>query len=45
MGVCNVHERVLPVPRAEVGLLLDGLSGATDRLWPGRVRLLRRLTG
>ncbi|WP_405410661.1 SRPBCC family protein [Streptomyces decoyicus] len=36
MGVYHVHERVLPVPRAEVGLLLDGLSGDTDRLWPGR---------
>ncbi|MFD8548259.1 SRPBCC family protein [Streptomyces sp. NPDC059649] len=36
MGVYNVHERVLPVPDAEAGLLIDGLSGAGDRLWPGR---------
>ncbi|WP_420708722.1 hypothetical protein [Streptomyces sp. NRRL S-1813] len=56
MGVCNVHERVLPVPGAEVGLLLDGLSGDTDRLsctgtvarpagWSRSARLLRHLTG
>lgn len=38
MGVCNVHERVLPVPDAEAGLLIDGLSGAGDRLRPGRDR-------
>ncbi|MFG2829427.1 SRPBCC family protein [Streptomyces sp. NPDC048434] len=36
MGVYNVHERVLPVPRAEAGLLIDGLSGDADRLWPRR---------
>ncbi|BDM68289.1 hypothetical protein HEK616_17760 [Streptomyces nigrescens] len=36
MGVYNVHERVLPVPDAEAGLLIDGLSGTGDRLWPGR---------
>ncbi|TJZ43466.1 SRPBCC family protein [Streptomyces piniterrae] len=35
MGVYNVHERVLSAPRAEVGLLIDGLSGSADRLWPG----------
>ncbi|MFI0713736.1 SRPBCC family protein [Streptomyces inhibens] len=34
MGVYNVHERVLPVPGAEAGLLIDGLSGDADRLWP-----------
>ncbi|GAU66297.1 hypothetical protein SSP35_02_06700 [Streptomyces sp. NBRC 110611] len=34
MGVYNVHERVLPVPEAEAGLLIDGLSGSGDRLWP-----------
>ncbi len=34
MGVYNVHERVLPVSRAEAGLLIDGLSGGTDPLWP-----------
>ncbi|WP_329178495.1 hypothetical protein OG754_31215 [Streptomyces decoyicus] len=26
-----MRERVLPVPRAEVGRLLDGLPGDTDR--------------
>ncbi|MEU9115589.1 SRPBCC family protein [Streptomyces sp. NPDC048483] len=36
MGVYNVHERVLPVPVAEAGALLDGLSGGADRLWPRR---------
>ncbi|MGW7638808.1 hypothetical protein [Streptomyces decoyicus] len=55
MGVCGVRERVLPVPRAEVGRLLDGLSGDTDRLsctgtiarparWSHSVRLPHRLT-
>ncbi|MFB6440310.1 SRPBCC family protein [Streptomyces sp. NPDC056411] len=34
MGVHHVHERVLPVPGAEAGRLIDGLSGAGDRLWP-----------
>ncbi|PJJ01069.1 hypothetical protein BX264_1369 [Streptomyces sp. 2333.5] len=34
MGVYNVHERMLPVPGAEAGLLIDGLSGDGDRLWP-----------
>ncbi|MFI0907095.1 SRPBCC family protein [Streptomyces sioyaensis] len=34
MGVYNVHERMLPVPDAEAGLLIDGLSGDGDRLWP-----------
>ncbi|MFI0216343.1 SRPBCC family protein [Streptomyces lydicus] len=34
MGVHNVHERVLPVSGAEVGLAIDGLSGAGDRLRP-----------
>lgn len=36
MGVYNVHERVLPVAGAEAGLLLDGLSGGDDGLWPRR---------
>lgn len=31
----NVHERILPRPAAKVGPLLDGLSSAGDRLWPG----------
>ncbi|WP_411132833.1 SRPBCC family protein [Streptomyces sp. C10] len=35
MGVYNVHERVLPVAGAEAGLLIDGLSGDADPLWPG----------
>ncbi|UQA96284.1 SRPBCC family protein [Streptomyces halobius] len=34
MGVYNVHERVLPVPPADVGRLVDGLSGSADPLWP-----------
>lgn len=34
MGVYNVHERELPVSGAEAGLLIDGLSGGTDPLWP-----------
>lgn len=32
MSVCDVHERVLPVPGA--GLLIDGLSGDADPLRP-----------
>ncbi|WP_219415011.1 DUF2867 domain-containing protein [Pseudonocardia nigra] len=32
--VHNVHERVLPVPVADVEPLLDGLGGPDDRLWP-----------
>lgn len=36
MGVYNVHERELPVSAAEAGLLIDGLSGGGDRLWPRR---------
>lgn len=34
MRVLNVHERVLPVPAAAVGALLDTLASADDRLWP-----------
>ncbi|MER6998203.1 SRPBCC family protein [Streptomyces sp. NPDC000410] len=35
MPVHNVHERLLPMRAAEVGDLLDTLSGgASDRLWP-----------
>ncbi|MGH3323338.1 MAG: SRPBCC family protein [Streptomyces sp.] len=34
MGVCNVHERLLPASRSEVGALLDALAGGADRLWP-----------
>lgn len=30
----NVHERVLPVPAAEVGRLLDRAGSADDPLWP-----------
>jgi len=33
--VLNVHERELAAPVAEVGALLDGLSGPHDALWPG----------
>ncbi|KWT57766.1 hypothetical protein ADL21_32760 [Streptomyces albus subsp. albus] len=36
MGICNVHERELPVPPATVGALIDGLASAHDPLWPGR---------
>ncbi|MGC9440419.1 SRPBCC family protein [Streptomyces sp. WG5] len=34
MAVLNVHERTLPVPPAEVGVLIDSLGGEEDRLWP-----------
>ncbi len=34
MQVCNVHERLLPATRGEVGALLDSLSCEDDRLWP-----------
>lgn len=30
----NLHARALPAREAEVGALLDGLSGTRDRLWP-----------
>jgi len=36
MTIRNVHERVLPVPPGEAGVLLDGLAGPDDRLWPSR---------
>jgi hypothetical protein len=32
--VCNVHERLVPAPLAEVGPLLDRLGGPDDVLWP-----------
>lgn len=32
--VSNVHERVIAAPVAEVGMLIDSLSSADDRLWP-----------
>lgn len=32
--VRNVHERALPVPAAEAGLLLDRIGAADDPLWP-----------
>lgn len=34
MTVRNVHERLLRAPANEVGALLDGLAGPSDRLWP-----------
>ena len=34
MRVYNVHERLLPAEPVEVGALLDGLAGPSDRLWP-----------
>lgn len=30
----NVHERVYPVPPAELGRLLDTVAGPDDRVWP-----------
>jgi hypothetical protein len=33
-AILNVHERLLPVPVAQAGALLDSLSGPADRLWP-----------
>lgn len=36
MAVLNVHTRQLPAPVAEVGALIDSLSGSADRLWPGK---------
>jgi hypothetical protein len=35
MRIHNLHERQLPVPAAEVGALIDRLSGPEDTLWPG----------
>ena len=32
--VLNVHERELPVPAAEIGLLLDRIGSPDDPLWP-----------
>lgn len=34
MRILNVHERHLAAPPAAVGVLLDGLAGPDDRLWP-----------
>ncbi len=34
MNVRNVHQRKLPVAAARVGVLLDGLGGPDDALWP-----------
>lgn len=34
MKVSNVHERWLPAAPETVWVLLDGLGGAQDRLWP-----------
>ncbi|MFH9422324.1 SRPBCC family protein [Streptomyces sp. NPDC017529] len=36
MGIFNVHERELPVPRCTAGALIDSLASAHDPLWPGR---------
>ncbi len=45
--VRNVHTRLLRAPADEVGLLLDGVGGPQDELWPGdrwpRLRLDRGL--
>jgi hypothetical protein len=35
MNVRNVHARRLPVPAAAAGVLLDGLAGSDDPIWPG----------
>jgi hypothetical protein len=34
MQVCNVHERLFPLPSAVVGALIDSLASRDDRLWP-----------
>lgn len=34
MQVVNIHERVLPASKAEVGRLIDTLASAHDLLWP-----------
>ncbi len=34
MRIRNVHERALAASAREIGLLVDGLSGPEDRLWP-----------
>jgi len=34
MQVCNVHERLFPLPSALVGALIDSLASRDDRLWP-----------
>jgi len=34
MKIMNVHERSCRVSPEAVGLLIDGLSGGDDRLWP-----------
>jgi hypothetical protein len=35
LEVRNVHERLLPAPPSQVGLLLDSLADPSDQLWPG----------
>ena len=34
MQVCNVHERLFPLPLAVVGALINSLASREDRLWP-----------
>ena len=34
MKVLNIHERELPVPADQVGVLIDSLSSRDDALWP-----------
>ncbi len=34
LPIQNVHERALPSDGASAGMLIDGLAGADDRLWP-----------
>ena len=34
MRVLNIHERKLPVPADQVGVLIDSLSSRDDALWP-----------
>lgn len=34
MEVRNVHERFIPAPASQVGMLLDSLGDPSDRLWP-----------
>ena len=34
MSVTNVHERILHASAAEIGILIDSLSSAEDKLWP-----------
>lgn len=41
----NVHERLLAVPAGRVGLVLDSLGTANDRLWPHETWPALRLDG